>query len=260
MALTGESVRVSLKKEFPAIVNDGGKQGFAQVVMHDGKQESSATIMLPSGKASAENYTAPPALPYVLDAQRFARLDEKERRAFLFGLMGLKTDLAAVKERLLKRQLDAAKIERVLPMLRAGFEAASKDAKTKATEAKGAWRALTGETYGAVKAADWAAQKPELDTAALKRSDEDVARWMRRSLRPTRCWAGCARRSSGASSCRRACRPCARAPAASSGSRHEAGEGRDRTWPSGSARSPRWKVAAPRLRPPSPARAARRSW
>jgi len=176
MALTGESVRVSLKKEYQAIVNEGGKQGFAQVVMHDGKQESSATIMLPSGKASGENYTAPAALPYVLDAQRFARLDEKERRAFLFGLMGLKTDLASVKERLLARKLDPAKVERVLPMLRAGFDAASKDAKTKATEAKGAWRAVTGETYGAVKAADWRAERPEVDTAAMRKAEENLAR------------------------------------------------------------------------------------
>lgn len=176
MALTGETVRVTLKKEYSAIVNEGGKQGFAQVVMHDGNQESSATIMLPSGKASAENYTAPAALPYVLDAQRFARMDEKERRAFLFGLMGLKTDLASVKERLLARKLDPAKIESVLPMLRAGFDAASKDAKTKATEAKGSWRQITGETYGAVKGASWAAEKPEFDTAALRKAEEAVTR------------------------------------------------------------------------------------
>lgn len=176
MALTGEAVRVSLKKEFGALVTEGQKNGFAQVVMHDGKTESSSTIMLPSGKASAENYTVPAALPYVLDAQRFARLDEKERRAFLFGLMGLKTDLASVKDRLLARKLDAAKIDRILPMLRAGFETASTDAKKKATEAKGAWRALTNETYGAVKAADWQADKPEVDSAAMRTANETMAR------------------------------------------------------------------------------------
>lgn len=169
MALTGETVRVSLKKEFGSLVTDGRKQGFVQVVMHDGTAESSSTIVLPSGKASAENYTAPPALPYVLDAQRFARLDEKERRAFLFGLMGLKTDLDNVTKRLEARGLDGTKVQRIRPMLRAGFDVASKDAKTKATEAKGSWRQLTGETYGAVKAETWEAARPDYDADALQR-------------------------------------------------------------------------------------------
>lgn len=167
MALTGESVRVSLKKEFGMLVAAGAKQGFAQVVMHDGRAESSATIVLPSGKASAENYTPPAALPYLLDAQRFARLEDKERRAFLFGLIGLKLDQASVRERMLKKGLNESKVDRILPMLRAGFDAACKDAKTKATEAKGAWRAITGETYGSVKAESWQAEAPEVDLEYL---------------------------------------------------------------------------------------------
>jgi hypothetical protein len=176
MALAGETVRVSLKKEYGALVADGAKNGYAQVVMHDGRTESSATILLPSGKATSENYTAPPALSYVLDAQRFAHLEDKERRAFLFGLMGLKLDQPAVKERMLAKGLDAGKVERILPMLRAGFDAASKDAKTKATEAKGTWRAVTGETYGAVKAETWEAQAPDYDSSALRVAEEAVQR------------------------------------------------------------------------------------
>jgi len=49
----------------------------------------------------------------------------------------------------------------VLPLVRAGFDAAAQEAKTKATAAKGAWRAVTGETYGSVKAADGTAPLPE---------------------------------------------------------------------------------------------------
>ena len=162
MALTGEPVRVELKKEYGALITEGTQDGFACVGI-EGADD--AVITLPGGKKSA--FIAPPALPYVLDAQRFARLAENDRRAFLFGLMGLKTDPKSVTERLLKRGLAKDKVDRVVPLLRAGFDSACKESKAKATEAKGAWRALTGETYGAVKAEGWAAPVPTFDADAL---------------------------------------------------------------------------------------------
>ena len=49
---------------------------------------------------------------YVLDAQRFARLDAAERRMFLFGLMGVKLDGAAVARcRVWVDSRDAARVE-----------------------------------------------------------------------------------------------------------------------------------------------------
>lgn len=164
MALTAEPVRVELKKEYGALVADGAEHGFADVALEDGH----AAITLPQGKQTS-SHTVAPALPYVLDAQRFARLPAAERRSFLFGLMGLKTDGAAVKQRLLDRGCDAAKVERVVPLLRAGFETACKEAKAKATEAKGAWRAVTGETYGSEKAKTWRAEAPVADAELARR-------------------------------------------------------------------------------------------
>jgi len=156
MALAGESVRVSLKKEFSQLLHNDAEMG--SVVVTVGAQANS--IALPSGKMT-KGIPEDPRLPYVLDAQRFARLDVKERRTFLFELMGLQLGTDKVRERLLKRGCDAKKLEAVLPLVRAGFDAAAKEAQTKATAAKGAWRAVTGETYGSVKAADWSAPVPE---------------------------------------------------------------------------------------------------
>lgn len=155
MALVGESVRVSLKKEFSQLLHNDAEMG--SVVVTVGAQANS--IALPSGKMT-KGIPEDPRLAYVLDAQRFARLDVKERRTFLFELMGLQLGTDKVRERLLKRGCDAKKLESVLPLVRAGFDAAAKEAQTKATAAKGAWRAVTGETYGSVKAADWAAPLP----------------------------------------------------------------------------------------------------
>ena len=166
MALTGETVRVALKKDYGSLVTEGQEAGFAVVELDDGQ----AAMTLPNGAHEITSGTVMQharSLPYVLDAQRFARMSQQDRRAFLFGLMGLSADGPAVRARLEAKGCDAKKIEAIMPILRAGFAAACEDAKGKATAAKGAWRAVTGETYGAKKAVGWTANKPSYDKAAL---------------------------------------------------------------------------------------------
>ena len=149
MAMTGESVRVGLKKDYGALVTDGQESGFVEVETAD----ASYSVVLPSGKGlHSEN----PMLPFVLDAQRFARMDDKERRTFLFGLMGVKLDGASVTQRMLDKGLDAKKVEQIAPFLRAGFDAAQKEAAAKARDAKASWKTATGgETWGKDKAPNW---------------------------------------------------------------------------------------------------------
>lgn len=169
MAMTGESVRVGLKKDYGALVTDGQESGFVEVETAD----ASYSVVLPSGKGlHSEN----PILPFVLDAQRFARMDDKERRTFLFGLMGVKLDGASVTQRMLDKGLDAKKVEQIAPFLRAGFDAGQKEAQTKAREAKAAWKATAGgETYGSNKGASWVAAKPEADAGKLDQAIADLA-------------------------------------------------------------------------------------
>lgn len=168
LTLTADLCRVSLKKEAGQLVRDGADAAFCSVVTGDG--DTYAVTISNSGKINdkAAGKDVDPALPYVLEAQRFARLSDEERRKFLFGLMSVKTDAAAIKERLAKRGAAPAHIERVAPMLRAGFDAASKDAKSKASEARGAWKAVTGEAYGSEKAKTWRATVPAVDGEELQ--------------------------------------------------------------------------------------------
>jgi DNA repair exonuclease SbcCD ATPase subunit len=169
MALTGETVRAGLKKNYGQLVAEGQEAGVATVEWTGG----SASTVLPSGKRRfGSDAPVSGAMPYVLDAQRFARLPAGERHAFLFGLMGLKTDGTAIKERLTARGCDASMIKLVAPFLAAGFESGQKEAQAKAREAKAAWRTTTGETYGSNKAAEWAARKPETFPENLKRERE----------------------------------------------------------------------------------------
>lgn len=149
MALTGEAFRVGLKKDYGALISEGQYSGFVEV----GIADNAYSVVLPSGKGA---HCDAPALSYVLDAQRFAKLDDNERRSFLFGLMGVKLDGPAVKQRLLGKGCVAAKVEQVAPILRAGFDAAAKEAASKARDAKASWKTATGgETWGKDKAPKW---------------------------------------------------------------------------------------------------------
>ena len=150
-ALGGDAARVALKKEFKALISDGSSSSYATVATSEGE----FSIVLPSGKGMHFDHGA---LPFVLDPARFARLDANERRQFLFGLFDLSPDGPAVVDALKARGCAAAKIEQVRPLLRAGFDAAAKEAQAKARDAKASWKTLTGgETWGKEKAAGWKA-------------------------------------------------------------------------------------------------------
>ncbi len=163
MALTGETVRVGLKKDYGALVTTGQETGFVEVDTAD----ATYSVVLPSGKGT---HCDMPGLPFVLDAQRFAQMDDKERRSFLFGLMGVKLDGASVTQRLKDKGCDAKKVEQIAPVLRAGFDAAQKEAAAKARDAKASWKTVTGgETWGKDKAAKW--QPEALPADADKAAD-----------------------------------------------------------------------------------------
>lgn len=174
MALVGDTVRgIDLKKDYGSLVHEGESNGLIEIAVAGALP---VWFSLPDGKSTPiTEYVPPKALPYVLDAQRFAHMPSQERRAFLFGLMGLSADGQAVRDRLTAKGCDPKKIEATMPILRAGFAAACEDAKGKATAAKGAWRAVTGETYGAKKAIGWKADKPAYDAALLDRAYKDMA-------------------------------------------------------------------------------------
>lgn len=169
MAFNGQPRRVSLKKEMDKLVTEGAKKGEARVEWLDEAYEVQVCgVALPTGKGSP--LTDSPFLPYVLDASLFASQDAKERRRVLFDLSGASTSPNQIAERLIAKGHAAALVEKVKPLLRAGFPAAVEQAKAYASEARGAWKAITGENYGSEKAVDWA---PELVAAVV--TDDQVA-------------------------------------------------------------------------------------
>jgi hypothetical protein len=175
MAICQDQVRnVTHKKEFGKLVHGDAKAGGALVVM-DGDQDKSFAFNMPKGDFTGPEITD--AMRVALHGQRFARMSADERRTFLFDLTKLKPSAAIVKPRMLAKKwgCDEAKVDAVLPLLRTGFPNVCEHAKGKATEAKGAWRALTGETYGAVKAPAWEAPLPDMVCGDADQLLADVA-------------------------------------------------------------------------------------
>ncbi|MFG9242113.1 AAA family ATPase, partial [Pseudomonas aeruginosa] len=159
MAFNGQPRRVSLKKEMDKLVTEGAKKGEARVEWLDESGEvQGCGVALPSGKGSP--LADSPFLPYVLDASLFAGLKADDRRKLLLSLTGASASPAEVAKRLKAKGIDLALFEKVKPLLRSGFSAMVGQAKDYASEARGAWKAVTGENYGSEKANGWEPEAP----------------------------------------------------------------------------------------------------
>lgn len=151
MVFGADPVRVKYKKEYGEIVHDGAKKGRAMIVDQDGNQHMAE---MPSGKRSAD-FSQDFALSFVLDPELITAMDAKQRRAFFFQLSNVSVKPKDVGDRLKSMGRKEELIKRVLPMLTGGFPGAADYAAKQATEAKGSWREVTGETYGEEKADVW---------------------------------------------------------------------------------------------------------
>lgn len=167
MAICQDNVRdVTTKKEFGKLVHGDAKAGGAAITI-DGDADKSFAFNMPKGDFSGPEISE--SMRIALNGQRFARMNADERRTFLFGLTKLKPNAETVKARMLSEKwgCEEVKVEAVLPLLRTGFPGACDHAKSKATESKGAWRQITGGTYGALKALEWEAPLPDMPEGDL---------------------------------------------------------------------------------------------
>ena len=160
--LTGVLPRdVTYKKELPELITDGEKDGWygATFERADG-HESEYKVGLKSGVVSnPPPLTAAAALS--IAPQSFMQMEPNARCAALFNLYGVSLKASDIAAQLVKDGHDEARVEKVKLSLSAGFPATVKRAKELASEARGAWQATTGETYGAQKAEGWKAPVPE---------------------------------------------------------------------------------------------------
>ncbi|HZR35148.1 MAG TPA: hypothetical protein VFA75_07215 [Nevskia sp.] len=161
LCLRGVSERAPAKKDWRLLVRDGAQSGMVRIQFAGGE---SARLMLPTGAGSSPlaglDEVRAQAWALVLGHQQMSAMKPKERRALVTRLLGEESAHDKIAAALLRRGLEAVKVETITPMLRAGLEAANKDALDFAREAKASWRAITGEDWGAKKAPGWPATDP----------------------------------------------------------------------------------------------------
>jgi hypothetical protein len=161
--MTGAARRVHLKKNYADLVHDGNKRGIAAVYMNRGGEDYSASVTVPSDKRESD-FEIPPIYRLLLDASLFPTMPPDERRKIIFQVGKVKISGKAILEKLRAKGAREEKAVEIGSVLLAGFETAHIEAKAKATEARGAWKAMTNETYGSKKAPEWKAAKPEWGT------------------------------------------------------------------------------------------------
>lgn len=157
LALLDQPERVALKKEYGSLIHNNGKAGVVSLAL-EGASSDEASFILPKGSHSSPEFKS--AMVYCVDPHLFATLKPEDKRAFLFELTGTKVNREAISKQLAESGVSDIVIESVLPMLRQGFAAAASYAESQRKEFRGAWRGVTGETYGEVKAQTWQAELP----------------------------------------------------------------------------------------------------
>src|SRR5690606_24829823 len=110
-----------------------------------------------------------------LSPELFSAAKPDERRQLLFALTGTRATPDEIERRLLARGCDKALVAQMKPILRSGFVAGADFAEKQATEAKGAWRGVTTETWGSQKGETWQADVPAYDQAALEAAQTELA-------------------------------------------------------------------------------------
>ena len=154
MAILGTPRRVKLKKELGRLLHDDSAKGRVTIMANG---DVMGDFKLPGGAHICElDARQKEFVEYALDPALFARMTEADRRSALFKLTRCKASPDATAAMLIKRGISEEVAEAVKPMLRGGFPAACTEAKEQATQAKGAWRGITGENWGSDKAGGWA--------------------------------------------------------------------------------------------------------
>lgn len=169
-AFTGEPTRVSRKKDLHALVRDGASRGHIAVKWDNG----SGTISLPKGDYKRTGGDLNPAIPLLLDASQFAKSTPDQRREIILSLTGAKMSSDAIANKLIERACEKTKVEAIAPILWGGFQPGHEEAKRRASEARGAWKATTGETYGSVKAATWTAHVPAFSDQMIEQTKAEI--------------------------------------------------------------------------------------
>lgn len=165
---------VTQKKDYDQLLHDGARAGGAVVTINDNMAES-FSFTIPKGDFGGPEVSE--AMRVALDGQRFAKMDDKERRAFIMS-MGAKRLSPDIVQPILLEKLGAGhadKVQQAMQQLLVSAEAAVKYAGDEATKQKGAWRLITNQVWGTKVGPDWKAPVPDMPTGDLAALKQELA-------------------------------------------------------------------------------------
>jgi energy-coupling factor transporter ATP-binding protein EcfA2 len=177
--MLGETARVSYKKDYEKMIRAGSKSATIRLDYvdsegnHDFIQRDVATGKVLSGCEDEPEF----AVAEVMDATKFPYFDAKHQRKMLSQLLNIKIDKKEVGDALKRKGVPDGYVEQIMPMLRAGFEAAHKEAKAKQSEHRSHWEVLTGEKWGTQKGYDWKPEKRIVGKGMFTAQKRQVAKY-----------------------------------------------------------------------------------
>lgn len=157
--------RVEAKGDRPQMISEGAEDGRVAVKIGDveisrdirtSKLSTTGPIPFPADAATG-------AAPYLTNSGRFARSDADTKRGVLMQVTRVDMSPAAILQTLQDRGHRAAQMEVLRGIENPSLQLLQKAADQGASEARGAWKALTGETYGAKKAEGWKNENSTLE-------------------------------------------------------------------------------------------------
>lgn len=157
LALLDDLPRVDWKREAPSLIRGGASKASVRVVC-DGVESGASIGTAGRTRAdSAQVKDGPVAwcLPWCLSPDSWLTASDDDRAEVIRELAGVSLSAEDLTARLTARGLPAPMIEATVPLFAAGWDACLESAQEQAAQARGAWKQITGETYGAVKAVHW---------------------------------------------------------------------------------------------------------
>lgn len=159
LALFDAIPRVDFKRDVGALIKEGAQRATISVE-RDGGDRHALTIA-PSGRTIVGVEPRDDlALEYCTAPLSFLNSEDSERADIIGRLAGATVTAGYVSDKLTARGFGPDVVGQMAPLVVAGFEACVTRAREIAAEARGAWKAFTGETYGSVKAASWEPAAP----------------------------------------------------------------------------------------------------
>ena len=177
-ALLNELRRVTAKGERKKLLSEGASKGSVKVCFAGGavleRDILNGKITKPSMFTRAGACVS--LLPLVLDPALLGRMTPDERRSVFQDVLNATPTHAQLAAELEKRGIEGAALKEFKGAHTGNLPDWIEMAKKGATEARGAWKSITGETYGSVKAASWFSSGPTQPTdEALSKARFNVA-------------------------------------------------------------------------------------